>query len=363
MAESPITLAVAPAKAILFGEHAVNRGQPAIAAAVGLYARCRAAVHPGGPFVFRSGSRTTTMSRQRVLDLAREIDRCRRDEDYDGVRNVARSNYFAPQQYVLASMFDCGLPPDWGLSLEWDSEVPSASGLGSGGSAFVAMVAAVSALLPQPPDLPRRVDLAHRGDVVAHGGVASSLDTQTSLHGGVVRFTAGGGLAQPLDYAPSLALVIGHTRAAAATGEVNAAVRRWLAERPRSRLAYFEAVGALSRAAEPLLAAGDWKELGELFNLNQLVLEKIGVSTPQADRLIDAALDAGAYGAKVSGSGGGGIVIALVSPEARAAVAEAINAAGGTAMTPEVGVRGAYAELCSSASSAFSPSPPGGGAE
>jgi mevalonate kinase len=283
------------------------------------------------------------VDRRQVLELAREVDRCRAAQDYDGVRRVAKSDYFAPQQYVLASLFEGGSwPQESGLTLEWESEVPSSSGLGSGGSAFVAMVAAVAALAPAPISVDRRIHLAHRGDVVAHGGIASSLDTQTSLHGGVIRFSADRTLAEPLPCAPGLQLVVGHTGVAAATGEVNAGVRRWLAGRPKARMAYFEAVGALSRAAGPALWDGDWKQLGRLFNLNQLVLEKIGVSTPDTDRLIYAALDAGAYGAKISGSGGGGIVIALVSPETKQAVADAIAAAGGTALAPAVGVRGAH---------------------
>ncbi len=76
------------------------------------------------------------------------------------------------------------------------------------------------------------------------------------------------------------------------------------------------------------------------MTLNQLILEKIGVSSPELDLLIDAALEAGAWGAKLSGSGGGGIMIALAPPEAQHAVAQAITAAGGQALTPPVGVGG-----------------------
>jgi mevalonate kinase len=104
---------------------------------------------------------------------------------------------------------------------------------------------------------------------------------------------------------------------------------------------YFEAIGTLSAAAAPALAAGDWPLVGRLMNLNQLVLEKIGVSCESLERLNRAALAAGAFGAKLAGSGGGGIMIALVSAEARLAVAEAINAAGGEALLPPVAVPGA----------------------
>lgn len=105
---------------------------------------------------------------------------------------------------------------------------------------------------------------------------------------------------------------------------------------------YFHTIGALSRAAVPALARGDWDELGRLMNLNQLVLEKIGVSCSECDLLIEAALSAGAFGAKISGSGGGGIMIAITSPEKKQTVADAIVAAGGEALTPEIAVAGAH---------------------
>ncbi len=335
-----ITLtASAPGKVILFGEHAINRGQPAIAAAVGLRARC--SVSEADRYEFISGARSERCERGTILKLGEAVEHARSTEDFEAIRRLAAGDYFAPQKYILASAFGVTLPD--GLRLEWQSEIPSSSGLGSGGSAFTAMVAAVAQLETRNPkpetSLEQRADWAHRGDIVAHGGVASALDTQTSLFGGVIRFT-GRGLAEPLRCAPGLALVIGHTGIGAPTSEVNSRVRRWLADAPDVRMRYFETIGALSRAAIPCLASGHWDELGRLMNLNQLVLEKIGVSRPEIQNLIDAALGAGAFGAKISGSGGGGIIIALVSPQKKGIVAEAITAAGGTALTPDIAVPG-----------------------
>jgi len=136
-------------------------------------------------------------------------------------------------------------------------------------------------------------------------------------------------------------LVIGHSGIVASTREVNTRVRLWLEEKPAYRLAYFRAIGALSRAALPLLRTGNWDELGRLLTLNQLVLERIGVSCAESNQLIEAALNAGALGAKVSGSGGGGIVIALVTGNSKVQVVNAIEVAGGTALVPEIAVPGA----------------------
>ena len=140
--------------------------------------------------------------------------------------------------------------------------------------------------------------------------------------------------------APGLTLVIGNTRMRGQTAAVNARVREWLAA-DATRLHYFEAIGALSEAAVPALASGDWRALGRLMNLNQLALEKIGVSSPELEHLNHAALSAGAFGAKLSGSGGGGIMIALTTADTRYAVAAAIERAGGEALTPDIAVHGA----------------------
>lgn len=330
----------APGKIILFGEHAVNRGQPAIAASVGLYARCR--VSEGREFSFRAGKSSVKCSRADLLALGVEVDRMRTAESFEEIRQLARADYFAPQKYILAKMLGERLPE--GLALEWESEIPSSSGIGSGGAAFVAMVTALAEWIKPKPRIYRCADWAKLGDSIAHGGVASGLDTQTSLLGGVIWFT-GIEFATLLPCAPGANLLIANTGVAAATSEVNSRVRLWLAEKPNSRMQYFQSIGALSRAALPLLERGDWDELGRLMNLNQLVLERIGVSSPEIDRLIEAALRAGAFGAKISGSGGGGIIIVLAPSERQTMITESLQAAGGTVLTPELAVAGASAIL------------------
>jgi mevalonate kinase len=88
----------------------------------------------------------------------------------------------------------------------------------------------------------------------------------------------------------------------------------------------------------------DLPSLGRLMNVNQSLLESLGVSCPEIDRLVDAALEAGALGAKLSGSGGGGIVIALAEPGRLADVAAAMDAAGGRSMVVGTAVEGVRLE-------------------
>jgi mevalonate kinase len=183
--------------------------------------------------------------------------------------------------------------------------------------------------------------------VVAHGGVASGLDSGASALGGLTLYTLTDG-PRALPYDLALPLVIGYTGVQANTAEINTRVRHWLAAHP-ARMHLFAEIGLLVRQAQVALATQDRATLGHLLNLNQLILEKIGVSCPELERLIEAALAAGALGAKLSGSGGGGIMIALVEPEQQGAVAAAIEAAGGRAYALTAGAPGVRVESAISA--------------
>lgn len=325
----------APAKVILIGEHAVNRGQTALAVSVGLRSRVTLATpREPGSFTIVGAGRARTIRREAVLELTTTIDALRAAEDYGAINQLA-ADFFAPALYVLGAL---GPELPAGLTIHCESAIPPSAGLGSGGATFVALAAGLAALTGHAAD-PRVVAAwARRGDTVAHGGVASGLDTQTSLYGGAMRYTAVAE-GEPLPCPPGLTLVIGHSGVVAATATVNGRVRAWLAERPIRRH-YIEEIGLLAGLAEQALRQGDWPALGHLMNLNQLILERIGVSCPELEALNEAALAAGAFGAKLSGSGGGGIMVALVEAGRSAPVAAAIHAAGGTPIVAPIGVPG-----------------------
>ena len=333
--------AVAPGAVVLIGEHAVDHGQPAIAAAVGLWATCRAAFSPDERFVFRSGVHEQAVDEEHVRQTWEALRNHFYHEDHAAIRAMADADSFAAQKYVLGAMFGGRLRRP--LSLVWESEVLSRAGLDVGGPAFVAMVSAVCALLLPGATAEERAAWAHHGEEVTHGGDASALDVQTSLVGGVVRFT-GRGVATRLRVARGLTLVVGDTGVRAQVGEVKERVRRWLEARPTARTHAIRSVGTLTAGAVAALERGDWAALGRVMDLNQLVLEKVGAVSAEAGRLIGAALDAGALGAKVSGPAGD-LVVALATPETRAAVARAIGAAGGKPVTAEAGVAGASAAV------------------
>jgi mevalonate kinase len=90
----------------------------------------------------------------------------------------------------------------------------------------------------------------------------------------------------------------------------------------------FDQVGALVAQVRAALALGDITALGPLLSQNHALLQQIGVSSPELDALVGAAQSAGAPGAKLSGAGWGGVMLALVAHEARAQVRAALEQAG-----------------------------------
>lgn len=333
-------VASAPGKVILLGEHGVNRGRPALATAVGLRAWCRVRARADGRYTFASGDRRETVSREQLVRFKSNVEAWRAADRPDLLREATAGDFFAPARYGLAHLASGTDGP--GLDIEWRSTIPVGSGIGSGAAATSAMLLAASQVLGAGLEAGEIARLAWQGDVVAHGGVASGLDSGACVLGGVTRYTLADG-PQSLPCPFGLPLVIADTLVCARTGDVNARVRAVLTAHP-SRAHLFGEMDLLVRAAQDALEAGDLPTLGRLLNLNQMLLERLGVSSPEIERLAEAALEAGALGAKLSGSGRGGIVIALARHGAESEVAAAMEAAGGRVLPAPAGVPGVQVE-------------------
>ena len=333
-------VASAPGKVILLGEHGVNRRQPALAAAIDRRVWCRVSPRADARYSFASQARVDGSDREELLAFKAEIDRLRAAQALDDLRDATAGDFFAPARYVLAHVAERYEMP--GLDIEWQSELPIGAGIGSGAAASAAMVFDAILAAGHRPDPAAVAFLAWQGDVIAHGGVASGLDSGASALGGITRYTVAEG-PRPAPARP-LTLVVADTGVRAKTSDVNTRVRRWLAAHPE-RMHLFADMGVLVEDAEEALAAGDLDRFGRLMNLDQLVLEKLGVSCSEIERLVEAALGAGALGAKLSGSGGGGIVIALPPPDGAERIAAAMTAAGGATMVVAAGAEGVRAEV------------------
>jgi mevalonate kinase len=332
-------VASSPGKIILFGEYAVNREQPAISTAVSLRVLCRVKIRKDLRYSLRFMDKMEEGDRARLKAFKYEVDELRESKELDKIREHAH-DFFAPTRYVLAhaiERFECP-----GVDVEWRSSLPIASGMGSGATASTSMIRAVAESAGSTPAPDEIAHLSWQGDMIAHGGIASSLDSSTCVFGGLIYFTVKEG-AVSLSCPVSPRIVIGDSKVRKDTATLNTKVRKWLEQHP-ARMHLFKDMGYLVRQAVPAFREGDTATIGRLMNIHQLLQEKIGTSCPELDRLVEAVLGAGALGAKISGSGGGGIMIALVPPLAERAVAEAITDAGGRSIVIETCAEGTRLE-------------------
>ncbi len=307
-----VAVGTAPGKAILFGEHAVVYRRPAIAVPV-TQVQARAEVEDAS-----SGSGITILA----PDLGREFQPLHVEA---GDRDA-----LALAHTVRHTLMRLGRPVDLDLRITVSSTVPIGRGLGSGAAVATAMVRALAAHLGGYLTARDVSDLVYQSEIVHHG-TPSGIDNTVIAFGKPVYFIKG----QREDvFWPGRAfwLVIGDTGLFSSTREVVGDVRRrWQADRAAYE-ARFDAIGAIAERARQAMIDGDIVELGRLMAANQRELQAIGVSSPELERLVTAAVSAGALGAKLSGAGRGGNMIALVEEGRRDAVRVALTLAGAQAV-------------------------------
>ena len=296
--------ASAPGKIILFGEHAVVYGRPAIAAPVsGVQATATVmASAPGSGLLLELpdiGERVPVSGDSAHLPLAR----------------VAM---------LTIQTLGHDQAPDWMLVVR--STIPVASGLGSGAAAATAIVRALAAA-SRATLAPAQVSaLVYESERLFHG-TPSGVDNTVIAYGMPVWFVRGEA-PQPFAIAEPFTLVIGDTGIPSPTSITVGDVRRgWQAEPDRFEV-LFDAVGRTAQAARRAIAAGDCATFGPLMDQNHDLLRTLGVSSIELDQLCQAARQAGALGAKLSGGGRGGNMIALARPAEAERVARALLHAG-----------------------------------
>ncbi len=299
-AAAPLAVGTAPGKFILCGEHAVVYGRPAIAAPL-FQVQARAAVYPDRECV------VAAVDIQRRLRVAAAPD----DEPLATIVRLVCAELGQP-------------PPPWRIDVS--SEIPIASGLGSG--AAVATATARGLLAAFGVELPaeRLSALVYEVEKLHHG-TPSGIDNTVVVYGQPVWFVRGAP-PQPFAAGAPLHLLVADTGVASPTRLAVGDVRRGWEADPGRYEALFDGVGALVTQARACIESGDAPALGALLNENQSLLAEMGVSSPELDHLVAAARQAGCLGAKLSGGGRGGNMIALVTPDKVEVVRAALQAAG-----------------------------------
>ncbi|MCA1814652.1 MAG: mevalonate kinase [Halobacteriales archaeon] len=273
--------ASAPGKAILLGEHAVVYGEPAIAVALDLRTYVTTVPRPGG----------ITVHGEPLQDKL--FPHLRKAVEMTGARDV---------------------------ELRIESELPSSAGLGSSAALSCAALGALLRSRGHDVRASEVARLAFDIELATQEGRASPTDTTTSAAGGgvLVDSAPGPGLLWSFERngkrwhlhrvpVPELTLVVGMSGQRGRTSEQVARVAQVV---QRDGLGTVRELGDIARAGAKALAAKDQEELGRLMDRAHAGLRTLGVSTPRLDELVQAAR-AHSYGAKLTGAGGGGSIIAL----------------------------------------------------
>ncbi|MFW6153247.1 MAG: mevalonate kinase [Halobacteriota archaeon] len=300
-----MTTSSAPGKVYLFGEHAVVYGEPAIPCAVDL----RATVH------------AERRDDDRVRVTAEDLSIDGFSVEYRGPTDE-RPDVAVPDNLVEAAMgyVDGAISrgrelagvPDGGLELTIESEIPLGAGLGSSAAVTVAAIDAVARAFGAEPAPEVLADRAYRTERDVQDGRASRADTYCSTMGGAVRVE--GDDCRRVD-SPPLSFAIGYDGGAGDTAELVEGVRQLKDRYPFARQT-IRTIGELVDIGEEVLDESDRAELGRLMDFNHGLLEALGVSSRTLDDMVWAARDAGALGAKLTGAGGGGCIVALEPTEA-----------------------------------------------
>jgi mevalonate kinase len=298
-----MTHASAPGKIILFGEHAVVYGRPALAVPV-----------------------TQVRADVEVVDAARPgiwIDAP--DVGLHAELNTLPSDH--PVASIIHNfLFLSRLSPFPNLEIRITSTIPVASGLGSGAAVTVALTRALASHLNHSMTAEEMNAFAYEIEKLHHG-TPSGIDNMVVTYARPVYFVRG----EPIEtfkVGAPFTILIADTGIPAPTRESVGDVRRlWLNDKSRWET-IFDKIGEVVFTARRAIESGKWELLGELMNENHELLQKLTVSSPELDRLVVAACNAGALGAKLSGGGRGGNMIALVHDETAEKISSILKEAG-----------------------------------
>lgn len=265
-------------KVILLGEHAVVYGQPALAA--GLPLGVEATIEPNA-----DGTREVEAEQPALIGEA-----------------AARA----------AALLD--VPAAAGFRLTIRGDLPVAVGLGSSAALAVALIRAFAAATATRLADDVVAQRANRIEEQFHGR-PSGIDATTATLGGVLRFRRGATLeAERVPVAGNFRFALLDTGTSHTTSSTVGALAAEVHADPSRHESLFAEIGELARTGEAALRAGDPTALGAAMNENHPLLARLGVSTPELESAVAAARAGGALGAKLTGAGGGGVVLALVEP-------------------------------------------------
>jgi mevalonate kinase len=320
---SPSTVSSsAPGKIILSGEQFVVLGAPAVAMAINLYSNIEVRPSQSGKIEV-----TADIPLHLVGDSGRRLSVAENQELLEPLRLATRAT------------LDHLATKDKSVRVDANCQIPIGAGLGSSASTTVATISAVAK--SRGTRLHRReiFKLAFIPENYLHGH-PSGVDQATCTYGGIIQFKKPSKIKQIGIKRPPVILVCDSGVHRSTKALVRSVVKRSREQTERFQT-HLDEITTISNAVVKALQNEDDDELGSLMNRNHELLRQIGVSTPKLDRLVVAARKAGAVGAKLTGAGGGGCIIALCDDKKdRSNIARELRRMGGTSYNVSLDLQG-----------------------
>jgi len=314
--------ASAPGKLMLFGEHAVIYDRPCIVASV--EHRISVSIEKRNDNNLILTAPEFNIENKNISDLEKT-----HLKKVSFILTAIR-NFF--QKYDLKS----------GLDIETQSEFSDKIGLGSSSAAVVSVIKGLSELFKIKMNEKDIFDLSYQ-TILDVQGLGSGFDVAAAVYGGILFFKTAGKAIKTIN-PQNIPLVIGYTGIKADTPTLVKMVREKRKKEPNEINNIFNEIEKIVSLARVEIENQNWKKTGELMNLNQNLLRKLGVSSKELEDLIKASLGAGAYGAKLSGAGGGDCMIAITNKNSLENVKNAIKKAGGIVINAKIPVKGVKLE-------------------
>jgi len=289
-------------KAILFGEHSVVYARPAIAIPVKCV-KAQAVVY-------------TKTDDPGVL-YAKDINRRIEFSDKENRATLAR---------LLRKVVSLFGMEDFNWKIEISSTVPIGSGMGSSAAVATAIIRAMASALGKELSAEELSRLVYETETLYHGSPSGIDNTVITMEKPV--WFIQGEPPEVLKVGRPFTIVLGNTGRPSRTKDVVNTVRyRWKSE-PEKFEALFDEIAQITRRGRKALETGNISEIGSLMDKNHELLKAMGVSSSHLDRLVNAARNAGALGAKLTGSGKGGVMIALAKSDNAKNIGDALRRAG-----------------------------------
>lgn len=314
----------APGKLILYGEHAVLHGAPCIVTAVDLRIRAKIKKTEGNDLVVEAEALSTPYQKK--------ISELGRNRPPKEVQFVETAVYLFYRKYNISQ----------GLGIKTEADFSSSYGLGSSSAVSACVVYGLSCLFDIKIDKRELFNLCLQ-TVLDVQGKGSGFDVAASVYGETLFFRAGGEVIEDLQ-TEEIPLVVGWSGKKADTVSVIDRVEKQKENHPEKINNIYSQIGKLVSRAKSEISASNWKKAGKLMDRNQEYLDKLSVSTKKLNRMIKNAREAGAYGAKLSGAGGGDCMIALYGGQGRNQIEKAIERAGGQIISIDTGAQGVREE-------------------